>query len=198
MSQAMVGVSETEHRSANDYYRTPGHATQSLMLRETFGSRVPNKKAKIWEPACGDGAISQILIDDGHDVRSTDLIYRNYQYQEVQTLDFLSIDPALNRVDHVITNPPFRQAQEFAEKALEVVSETPGGKVALILCLKFLAGQKRSLFLEKSPLKMVYVFSKRLDFGRGDVPGKGAGMLDYAWFVWETGYKGAPQVDWIH
>jgi hypothetical protein len=32
----------------------------------------------IYEPACGDGAISKVFINNGFDVYSTDLIYRNF------------------------------------------------------------------------------------------------------------------------
>jgi hypothetical protein len=39
--------------------------------------------------------------------------------------------------------------------------------------------------------------SEQIDFGRGDEPGKGAGLLAYAWFVWEQGYTGEPMLAWL-
>src|SRR5690349_21675354 len=54
-----------------DFYATPPEATRALLTVEGFD-------APIWEPACGDGAISRPLIEAGHDVVSTDLIDRGY------------------------------------------------------------------------------------------------------------------------
>lgn len=39
---------------ATDFYPTPAHVTEALLERETF-------KGTMWEPACGDGAMSRIL-----------------------------------------------------------------------------------------------------------------------------------------
>ena len=44
----------------------------------------------------------------------------------------------------IITNPPYKYAKEFVEKSLELIRE--GGKVAMLLKLTFLEGQKRQVF----------------------------------------------------
>ncbi len=46
-----------------DFYATPPEATPALLSVEQFDG-------PIWEPACGDGAISRQLIATGHDVVS--------------------------------------------------------------------------------------------------------------------------------
>ena len=53
-------------RQIDDFYPTPPEATEALLNRYEFNR-------DIWEPACGDGAISKVLDAKGHDVISTDL-----------------------------------------------------------------------------------------------------------------------------
>jgi len=67
----------------------------------------------------------------------------------------------------------------------------------MLLKLNFLEGQKRYQLFKSTPLKTVYVFSKRLSFDKGNEKGKGSGLLAYAWYVWEQGYKGKPMIEWI-
>jgi hypothetical protein len=68
----------------------------------------------------------------------------------------------------------------------------------MLLRLQFLEGINRYLLLFRcNPPKTVYVFSKRLTFQRPSLYLKNSGMICYAWFVWEKGYTGRPQIDWI-
>jgi len=41
-----------------DFYPTPKEATQALLDREEF-------EGNIWEPACGEGHMSKVLIRNG-------------------------------------------------------------------------------------------------------------------------------------
>lgn len=49
----------------------------------------------------------------------------------------------------IITNPPYKFAREFVEKALEVVAD--GQKVAMFLKLTFLEGQARRELFRRCP-----------------------------------------------
>ena len=49
----------------------------------------------------------------------------------------------------IITNPPYKYAKEFVEKALEVIPK--GNKVAMFLKLQFLEGKARRKMFETSP-----------------------------------------------
>lgn len=73
-------------------------------------------------------------------------------------------------------------------------------EIAMFLPLAYLssAGRKRRLW-DKTPLKAVYVFSYRVESKRnGTDNGKGGGgMMNFAWYVWENGYKGEPVIRWI-
>lgn len=95
----------------NDYYATEPRATELLLDLEEFSH-------KIWEPACGEGHISKVLVEHGHDVFSSDLVYRGYG---TPYFDFLSA-PYMNGDDDfdIVTNPPYKYAKEFVEKELEV------------------------------------------------------------------------------
>jgi len=186
MAHSIQGVSKG--RPEGDFYPTPPYATQELLKKEIF-------VGNIYEPACGDGAISNVLKDTypNKKIYSTDLYDRGYGATGV---DFL-IAPNV-KYDNLVTNPPFNLFQEFAEKAIREVKY----KVALFGKLQALEGQKRATFLENSPLKYVYVFKKRINPLRNGLPTdengkKWASTMAFAWFVWEIGYTGRPVIKWI-
>jgi len=180
-SNALAGQKNSGEREKNDFYATPEHATQSLLDMVNFDG-------DIWEPACGDGAISKVLTKNNFDVHSSDLVDRGYGES---SLDFLESDIV---ADNIITNPPYKLAKQFAEHGLNQTN----GKVALLLKLNFLESSGRYEMFKNTPLKHVLVFSKRLTFYEPNSDKKGkSGVLAYAWYVWEHGYEGKPQIDWI-
>lgn len=176
-------VIPSEDRDKDDFYPTPMPATASLLAKERFGP-------KIWEPACGDGAISKVLEAAGHEVVSTDLFDRGYGEARV---DFLMEHRLL--APQIITNPPFKLAEQFVRHALDLGAE----KVAMMLRLAWLEGSGRRELFETTPLKSVHVASRRLSMARGGTDdGKGGGsMIAFAWFVWERAHVGAPQLGWF-
>jgi len=174
----LTGSSEKD-RETQDFYPTPSYATLELLKREKF-------EGSIWECACGDGAISK-LLPQNNKIISSDIINRGYGETEV---DFLN---TYKQVNNIVTNPPYKLAQEFIEHALKCADK----KVIMLLKLNFLEGQKRYKLFKDTPLKTVYVFSKRLSFDKGDEKSKGNGLLAYAWYVWEQGFKSSPTIEWI-
>lgn len=167
----------SKNRVVNDFYPTPPIATIMLLEKEEFNGI-------IWEPACGDGAISKLLPET---TISTDLYYYGYGKGGV---DFLS---TYKKVDHIITNPPYLLAKEFVLHGLECVNS----KVAMLCKLNFLESVNRYQMFKSTPLYKVYVFSKQISFNKGTQKQKGAGLLAYAWFVWDKNYKGEPKLDWL-
>lgn len=162
-----------------DFYPTPPYATECLMRRERFSGY-------IWECACGDGSMSNIL-ERYNDVHSTDLIDRGYGAR----FDFLGETTGLT--ENIVTNPPYKYAEEFIDRALKSASR----KVAMLLRISFLESQGRYKLFTETPLKCVYIFSKRLKIYKNGVIGN-SGMVGYAWYVWEKGYKGKPYLEWIN
>jgi hypothetical protein len=69
--------------------------------------------------------------------------------------------------------------------------------MALLLKLAFLEGQKRSRFLERSPLANVWIFRNRLNMTRNGEEPTGTGMIAFAWFVWDVNYFGPPVIGWV-
>lgn len=186
MSQAAVaytrGIIPSEEREKDDFYPTPPNGTRALLAVEKFDG-------PIWEPACGEGDMSRVLESAGYEVISTDLIDRGYGEARQ---DFLM--EWQGRAPNIVTNPPFKMAEEFARKAIQLST----GKVAILARLAWLESKGRRTFFEETPLARVWVFAGRLGFDRGQLAEAGrTGMIAFAWFVWEHGHEGPPALGWI-
>ena len=179
-----------------DLYETPPCATRALLHLER--SHMPHR---IWEPACGPGAISRVLEDEGFDVRSSDL--RDYGYPgAIAGLDFLTVDRThaiANATDGIVTNPPFYLAARSAPFVARAISIAR--YVALLLRLPFLegAGAKRRKITSK--LARVYVASRRLPMMHRDGwdGPKACSAMAFAWFVWDASHIGPTELrhfDW--
>jgi hypothetical protein len=171
-------------REKNDFYRTPPRATRALLDVEAF-------PREVWEPACGDGAISAVLAEAGHVVTSTDLVPRGFG-EPFQ--DFLLEQEA--RASCIITNPPFKLADEFVLHALSLGIR----HIAILQRLAWLEGGARHTRLWRAhPPARVWVFRKRLTMWRGDDPNarENGGAIPFAWFVWTPHHTGAPQLGWV-
>jgi len=186
VAQSIVGTSPG--RPATDFYPTPPEVTEALLRVEKFSEW-------ILEPACGEGAISNVLKLHGHSVISSDLYSYAWDYGQYG-IDFLETAgvAGVARDDFaIVTNPPFNLVYEFIEKAVSLRPQ----KVAFLAKLSLLEGQKRSRLLESTPLKNVWVFRKRIQMTRNGESPRGGGMIAFAWFVWEDGYAGRPMIGWI-
>ena len=124
-------------RAEHDYYATEPRATELLLGLEKFAPR-------IWEPACGAGHMANVLAANGYEVKATDLIDRDFGTGGV---DFLAQTEKWD--GDIITNPPYKFAAEFVEKALELVAD--GAKVAMFLKLTFLEGKTRRAMFNSTP-----------------------------------------------
>lgn len=174
-----------KEREQHDYYATEPKAVEILLENENFSP-------VIWECACGEGHISKVLESAGYRVVSTDLIYRGYGREE--PLDFLKSIGAAS-VD-IVTNPPYKYAKEFVEKALETITDSH--KVAMFLKLTFLEGKARKQMFAKYPPRTVYVFSSRVKCGKNGEFEKDNNAVAYAWFVWEKNYSGETVIKWVN
>lgn len=176
-------------REANDYYATEPKAVEILLKNEEFDLYV-------WEPACGEGHISKILKENDYNVKSSDIIDRGFP--ETEIIDFLKVQKSDIKNDFsrdIITNPPYKFAKEFVEKAIEISVDST--KIAMFLKLTFLEGQSRRELFKKYPPKTVYVFSKRMECGKNGIF-TGSSAVAYAWFVWEKGFHGDPVLKWVN
>lgn len=181
-AQSIVGTNNDGGRPPLDFYPTPPIATEALLRAETFDGA-------LWECACGDGSMSKVLISNGYGVFSSDIEPRNYGAK----FDFFECDELI--APNIVTNPPFILSKQFAIHALELGCL----KLALLNKLTFLEGTERGEWLKTTPLKNVWVFSRRLKMTRnGEAERiKGGGMIAFAWFVWERNYSGRPMIGWV-
>lgn len=151
----------------------------------------------VWEPACGGGHLSKVLVDNGYSVKSTDIIDRGYEGTEI--LDFLAVTKADIKDDFprdIITNPPYKYAKEFVEHSLDISMD--GTTVAMFLKLTFLEGKARRELFKKYPPKKIYVFSQRVTCAKNGVfENAPTSAVCYAWFIWVKGFKGDPIIKWI-
>ena len=169
----------TGKRKKSDFYETPYSMTSHLLRVEEF-----DKSLTVCEPACGAGAISNILKKHWNNVVAYDV-----------EKDFLL---EYGNYDYIITNPPFSIAYEFVQKAKRIATK----KFAFLLPLSYLHGKKRydNIYMDKQyGLKKVYVFTRYPMLGeplRDD--GKyNTGMMVYAWYIFENHFSGSPTIDWL-
>ena len=161
-------------RQKDDFYPTPREAVEALIRAE----KLPTD---IWECACGDGSISEPLKTAGHNVISTDL--NNWDYGTTGVDFLMELKPL---APAVVTNPPYKLANEFVIKCMNM--KLP--YFAMLLRLAFLEGkQRRAEIYNRQPPARVHVFSERLTMWRGDEeqPEGSSGFIAFAWFVWEQG-----------
>lgn len=164
-----------------DFYPTPQWATEALIANEVF-------EGDIWECACGDGAMSEVLKRTGNPVFSSDLYDRSYGESGI---DFLSSN---RTASNIITNPPFHSAESFVHQAQRLSTK----KYAFLLRLAFLEGGSRQEKIFKIfPPSRVWVFSERITFYPKDAEVKGSGTTAYAWFVWDKHCTGSTELKWL-
>lgn len=164
-----------------DFFPTPRWATFALIQNERF-------RGDIWECACGDGAMSEVLAETGNSVRSSDLYDRGYGEIGV---DFLI---TAQRHQNIITNPPYHSAEGFVASAHKLA----GTKFALLLQLAFLESAHRAnTIFYKSPPSRVWVFSERITFYPKGAKIAGGGTTAYAWFVWDKDHTGPTELAWF-
>lgn len=169
-------------RASHDYYPTPRCATMVLLEKVSFAG-------EIWEPACGDGAITSVLRERGHSVVESDL-RDDPSITGQRGVDFLTTQ---KQVPNIITNPPFTLASDFIEHALDCVT----GKVAMLLRMNFLGSEKRFHLFKKTPLSKVIVISNRLPFFIGGKWIETGAQFYHSWYVWDKeNYQGQTLIDW--
>jgi hypothetical protein len=125
------------------------------------------------------------------EVRSSDAYY--YGFGKVR--DFLTYPFEMNSTDWVITNPPFRLAEDFVVRALQVAREG----VAILARTVFIesVGRYRNLFEREPPTKFAQ-FTERVPMVKGRLDKKATTATGYAWLVWEKDRPPAPpQLIWI-
>lgn len=171
----------------NDSYFSPPEAVTSLLRIER--EHLPKN---IWEPAAGDGAIVKPFQAAGYTVTASDLV--DYGLENCQSgVDYLSAElPA--GVGGIVTNPPYKLAVKFAQKAL---MEVP--YLALLLRTNFLESTARLPFFRANPPARLWISSRRLPMmHRHNWEGPRApSNTCFCWFVWDANAEHKCIVNWF-
>lgn len=189
MDRVYKSIGSSNHgignRQEDDFYATDPKAVKMLLENETFSHN-------IWEPCSGQGHISNVLKDEGYEVRNSDLIKRT---PDCEKKDFLYMNNDTWEGD-IITNPPYKLALQFVKQSLCCIDE--GHKVAMLLRLLFLEGKERGEFFKIAPPRYVYVSRSRISCGINGEFSNSAGAICFSWFIWEKGYTGDTIIKWFN
>ena len=162
----------------DDLYETPPEAVHALLAN--FPVTEP-----VWEPCAGRGAISRILLSEGHTVHAQDLCTYNNQDPYIQTrIDFLMELAAPCRL--IITNPPYKLADQFIRHGLAM-----GCTFVALLRLAAIEGAGRSDIMNFC--RHIYAGIERLPMmHREGWQGTKveSNSTPFAWFVFDPAFTG--------
>ena len=160
----IAGGNSMTGRRQSDLYPTPPEVTVALMRFLNFPSGV-----SVWEPAAGDGDMSDVISQYAFPVYVTDI--RN-------GTDFLK--SCIDDADWIITNPPFSLAEEFIRHAAEL-----NKPFAMLLKAQYWHAAKRAKLFEELPPSYILPLTWRPDFFFKERDGKKSGspLMDVMWCV---------------
>jgi hypothetical protein len=175
--------SRIEPDDSLDYFPTPPWATRALMQHVLPALKVDPQIASVWEPACGEGHIAEVLSEYCPCVLSSDI----HDYGYGQTHDFLGEDIKLINpsVDWIITNPPFgKKTEPFVLTALDRAKVG----VAMFVRMQWLetTGRYERIY-SKTPPTMIAFFAERVPLCKGEWKPEGDTATAYIWLVWVKG-----------
>jgi hypothetical protein len=151
-------------RNDRDFYATPEWVTHGLLQHIRF-------RGPIWEPCCGDGAMSKVLAAEGYKIVSTDIAERGFGKAGV---DFLACKRVPGGCQAIVTNPPYGDSGShsgqtrssvamlrFLGHALELTASVQG-QLALLVRLNWLAGKRAAEMMTAAPFAATIILSRRI------------------------------------
>lgn len=164
-----------EPHDSLDYFPTPAWATRALMTH-----CVDLDRRKVWEPACGDGHMARPLAERARKVIASDV--HDYGWGHV-VHDFLMpyVPDGADDVEWIVTNPPFRLAEQFVHRGLDIAY----CGVAMLVRTAFAESIQRyeGLFRDRRPA-IVAQFVERVAMVKGRVDEDASSATAYCWMVW--------------
>lgn len=175
------------HDSLDDF-PTPPWATRALCEWLKHNASQPLDLFTCREPAANRGHMVAPLSEYFSTVEASDVHDYGVGYR-VEDYLFGLLPPA---VDWTITNPPFRLAEQFIERAIA----TSRQGVAMIVRAAFLEGVGRfNRLYSHNPPSHVLQFSERVVMHKGRLAPEGSTATAYAWLVWMGGTQ--TRLRWI-
>lgn len=207
-TSSAVMQQRTEAHDSLDDFPTPPWATRALMehiIMPDMDIVDPDKFLKtqrVWEPACNRGHMAKPLKEYFGIVHASDIHdygFESGDWCQDRVVDFLfpgceSPQIAKNGVDWIITNPPFRLAEQFFHRAWEIKGLEG---FAMIVRTSFLEGVGRYENMFKlNPPSIVAQFAERVPMVKGRLTATGSTATSYCWMVWMMGEQGTRMM-WI-
>lgn len=178
-------IAKLWRRHPEDWYVEPEWCSKRLFEVEAFDEEV-------WDPSCGWGRIADAAEAAGYWCMRSDIEAR---CEGVVVRDFFAYTGPTPY--DIVSNPPFKHADRYVKHALKIST----GRVALLLPTVWSSGNRRSRWLETTPLKREWKLAPRPSMPPGPVLEEGlkpgGGTKDFSWFIWERGYEGEPQFGWL-
>lgn len=179
----------TVSRDGRDDFPTPPWATHALVhyvIGDTWRNYI------CLEPACGAGHMVHALAPHFKAIISSDA----HDYGFAGVSDFLKNKWNDRAFDWVITNPPFKLAEEFVVEGLRVAHVG----VAVLVRTVFLesGGRYERLFRDRPP-SMFAQFVERVPMVQGRLDREAGTATSYGWMVWQktADERVAPRLAWI-
>jgi len=169
MRRIIGNQSSKEKRHPLDLYSTDPSWTRVLLREQILIN-------PIWEPASGEGKMSEVL-EEVYDVFSSDVSTGE---------DFLT---SKRRSNSIVTNPPYRLLDEFIKHGLEQTNQY----LCLLIGWHFISGgvKRSSNIWVPHPPNRVIVIPERMK-----VNGK-TSQFNHAWVVWDvTKPSPATSLEW--
>ena len=175
-TSAAVMQQRKEPADSLDFFPTPPWSTRALcnFLEGEVGCL---DRQHCWEPACGEGHMAKPLGEYFESVYASDV--HPYGFGEVRDFLWPGDEPAF---DWIVTNPPFRLAQQFAKMAVDRARRG----AALLVRSAFLEGveRHRGLF-QPLPPTFILQFTERVPMVKGRYDPKASTATSYCWLVWD-------------
>jgi hypothetical protein len=184
-----VMAQRTENKKSLDDFPTPLWATRALVEKVIGAETV--RDLDCLEPACGRGHMAVALAEYFSTVQASDV----FDYGFGAVADFKKAKKPEGSVDWVITNPPFKLAEDFIIHALPMARVG----VAMLVRTVFIesVGRYKRLF-EPIPPTYVAQFTERVPMVKGRIDKKASTATGYAWVVWNKKLQGSKtELVWI-
>lgn len=167
-------VRVTNYDEHGDDFPTPPWAVRAFL---EYVAKIP-KGSVVLEPACGRGFMGVAFREAGLKV----LEYDKTRYTPGHKLADYTSDVIYPRHDFVITNPPYKLANDFTRRALD---EATKGVGMLLRTIWMESVTRHDTLFGPNPPTTVAVFSRRMQAAHGKLVRGGGAMMSHSWFWWD-------------
>lgn len=184
-----VMAQRTEASDSLDDFPTPPWATRAF-VEHVLGGHTNLRNLSVLEPACGRGDMAKALGEYFGKVEASDI--EDYGYGKV--VNFITGKYPSGSYDWVITNPPFKLAEDFIRLGLEVARFG----VAMLTRTVFIEsiGRFERLF-SQCPPAVVAQYVERVPMVKGRLDQRASTATGYCWLVWTKLPTPATRLHWI-